>query len=168
MVFQVVADFSFGEAHWFLAHKYLRVAKNMPKILDGAGDEVQPYRRLLWIGIISNIALPLLQMPFWVWGWYDLLYNQIIEAVFPIAYTITKSLTQLAWVASAAVLIWSIIRIRSELSARNAEDSSLNLQSLIVHSGAFGLFAVSVLINLGFFMPQPLDCFAKRDGDKCD
>jgi hypothetical protein len=155
----VIADSCFGEAHWILAHKYLKVAMNMPRILDGEVDKVQQYNTLFWVGIVTNLLLPLLEMPAWIWGWYDLLYNNLAIGIFAIIYTLMKLLTQLAWVLTAAVLMWSIWRIRKELNARNADDSSLNLQTLIVHSGAFGLFAVSVLINIGFFIVQPIDCF---------
>ena len=55
-----VADAGFGEAHWLLAMFYLKLAKNMPRLLANEFDKLKSYKVLLWIGVILNALFPAL------------------------------------------------------------------------------------------------------------
>ena len=55
-----VADACFGEAHWLLAMFYLKLAKNMPRLLANEFDKLKSYKVLLWIGVILNALFPAL------------------------------------------------------------------------------------------------------------
>jgi hypothetical protein len=79
-----IADILFCEAHWLFAFYYMKIAKNMPRILkqdnnshlrDSHQDEIvttgstldeQPkeYLFVYWVGLIANALFPLAEVVF--------------------------------------------------------------------------------------------------------
>ena len=62
-----LGNFLFGEAHWLLAHNYLKVAKNTPRLLNNEIEKPSQYTVSFWVGAICNAVFPLLQLVFWLW-----------------------------------------------------------------------------------------------------
>ena len=44
------------------------------------------------------------------------------------------------------MLIWSILTIRRFLKDRNIDGKEINIKMLVLHSAAFGLFLISVVV----------------------
>ena len=65
--FMGVADLLFGEAHWLLAFTYLKLAKNYPRSLAGAVEEVQSYKKTFIAGILCNALFPMLEIATGIW-----------------------------------------------------------------------------------------------------
>jgi len=80
-------------------------------------------------------------------------------------YVVVRSLTRLAWIASGAVLIWSVNRVRTFLKSRNEDGEEINLKSLIIHSTAFFLYAASLLIYVVFYDRHEIECRFKKKSD---
>jgi len=55
-----VAVLFFNEAHWIFASYYFKIAKNMPRMIDGHLDQVKSYACLKWVGIYINALLPVI------------------------------------------------------------------------------------------------------------
>ena len=51
------------------------------------------------------------------------------------------------WIITSCVLVWSIWSIRSYLNSRNVDGSALNVKTLVLHSCAFGIFAIAMILN---------------------
>ena len=56
----------FGEAHWLLAFYYMKIAKNMPRIIDGHNDKVKSYKAIWWIGVGFNAIFPVIMCPVYI------------------------------------------------------------------------------------------------------
>ena len=48
-----------SEGHWLLAFYYFKIAKNMPKIINGQPELTKSYVPLYWFGIAANALLPI-------------------------------------------------------------------------------------------------------------
>ena len=137
-----IADLLFGEAHWLLAYNYFKLAKNQPRQIAGATEQVQEYKRMLWVGVVFNFVMPLLEMFF---GFYRVVNETLFLDNF---YTAIKSITEGLWIVSGIILIWSVNAIRVSMNSQESSGKAVNVTNLVIHSSAFALFALSVVINL--------------------
>ena len=137
-----IADILFGEAHWLLAYNYFKLAKNQPRQIAGATEQVQEYKRMLWVGVVCNFVMPLLEMFF---GFYRVVNETLFLDNF---YTAIKSITEGLWIVSGIILIWSVNAIRVSMNSQESSGKAVNVTNLVIHSSAFALFAISVVINL--------------------
>ena len=63
-------------------------------------------------------------------------------------FAASKSLTEGSWIISGIILIWSVNRIRTVINSRQANENTLNIKTLTVHSSAFALYVIAVTVNL--------------------
>ena len=59
-------------------------------------------------------------------------------------------------IISGALLIWSVLKIRSFMKEREEDGAALNLKTLLLHSSTFALFALGVTINAVFYALEAL------------
>lgn len=167
------------EAHWLLAYYYYKLATDIPNLLEGIQPAEQ--KRICfqkcgyWIGIVINaigpiftavtlgICLSLLDSrprnpvthrP--LTGWSNemkLMYNLQLGG------TIFNSLLQ---IVSGIILIWSINRIRVYLG-KNADESGINIKTMIFHAVAFGAYLMANVASVVTFL---LYLFASLNADK--
>lgn len=77
------------------------------------------YTAIFWVGTACNAIFPVLEFVFWMLLLYDFYSNpHKFNQSFNIAYIVAKSLTEVAWIVSGALLIWSVNHIRAVISAR--------------------------------------------------
>jgi len=57
---QSIGFLFFGEAHWILACFYFKIAKNMPRVVNGDVHKVRSYNTMFWVGIFLNALFPFL------------------------------------------------------------------------------------------------------------
>ena len=138
-----LGNLCFGVAHWILAIFYYRIAKNMPRVLDGNENEVQSYQTAFWVGLVFNLIFPIVESVTWVyqanaesyhrwdyWTYFGAFNGDIV-----------------CWIVSGFVLICSIKSIKSYLKWRGEDDGQhINIKQLLLHSSAFGLYVGSVII----------------------
>ena len=140
-----VGNVFFSETHWILAHVYYKIANNMPKVIEKQHDQIQDYSTSKWVCIVLNAVFPLL---------YGIL--EIIEAnktykgeegtfIF-VASQIAFIGMAACWTVSGCILIWGILAIRRFFKSRDQTSKVINIQTLVLHSSAFGLFLVSVIL----------------------
>ena len=141
-----VGDFFFGEAHWLLAFNYFKIAKNQQRQM--AGDQVKDYKTMLVVGVIGKAVMPLAEIAFCMWR--DLSDRNEGNPLAQNLYTLVKSLTEGTWIVSGIILIWSVNSIRKSMVSQS-DGQTINVTNLVIHSSAFALFIISVLINLYFF-----------------
>jgi len=85
-------------------------------------------------------------------------YEWIVEQQETVSYWVDVGLNvaticvETSQILSGLILIWAIWQIRSYLASQGDDGSSINLKTLVLHAFAFGLFIVSVLVNLAFFV----------------
>jgi hypothetical protein len=159
-------DICFCTGHWVLAFKYFKIAKNSPRIING-NEAAKTYNWLFYSGLSLNILFPCLAGVFFILQ-YQIIdgqrtsgKKQIYDAL--IVFETAVSLMQLV---SGSFLIYAIYTIRNFMKSRGENGQEINLKTMILHSSAFGLYMISVLLfTAGFYYWQVLQ--AKFDGKDC-
>lgn len=83
-----MADLTFSEAHWIFAFYFLKIAKNIPLVIEdsqsshASSEKPKDFTKLYWIGITANAIFPLGEL---VGGicYSVAYYNSVIEPVVP-------------------------------------------------------------------------------------
>lgn len=138
-----IGDLLFGEAHWVLAIYYLKIATNMPLIIDGQEDQVKDFKVLMWVGILCNAIFPIGEGITYNIQMLAPDYGGLLNSIF---VQITQFFTYVSWIVSGCIVIWSIWRIKRFLYSLQDDGSELNIGQLWLHATIFGLFLVSVII----------------------
>ena len=132
-----------------LAFYYYKIAKNMPRVLDSQDElgQAKDYKVLYWTGVVLNALVPIFE------GVIDVVYYFItFDNPPPIPSWIRISATAIVFAVglletvSGIFLIWSVYKIKSYLTWRGEDGREINLNQLILHSSAFALFLISVLV----------------------
>ena len=142
-----LGDLCFNIAHWILAMFYLRIAKNMPRV--SRGERTKRYNKAFWAGLAFNAFGPILEAVFQNWHYYMLFRGHEIDKKFivvDVIVSVSEVIVYSAQILSGTILIWSLIKIRKFQLANPATDQEFNLQTMLLHAAAFGLFIVSVAV----------------------
>lgn len=62
---QSIGDLCFSEAQWMLAFFFFKIARNMPRVING--EEMQDYKCVKWTGIFFNAIFPLAEGGILLW-----------------------------------------------------------------------------------------------------
>jgi len=65
VISESLGDLCFNIAHWTLAMFYLKIAKNMPRVIRG--EEAKQYTFIYWAGMALNILGPIGEAVFLTW-----------------------------------------------------------------------------------------------------
>jgi hypothetical protein len=128
----------FQTAHWVLAWSYYRTAVNIPEVLEAAERGYEPEliktnTCIFWTGI----ALVTL-----TYAAYSVFIFTNISFSVKIAFDFVSSFEL---VVIGVLLIYSVTFMVRNLSA-NADGAKADLKAILMHTGAFGLFLLSVII----------------------
>jgi hypothetical protein len=150
-----LGDSCFGVGNWLLAVYYLNISTNMPRIIKksrGQRSKINDYNPLRRRGVIANAVIPILEGVFM--AWYNFKLNITHEpepySWVSVAFVVFSMATSILQVVSAFVQIWSVLGIRQYLNSTDARDERINVKTLLLHSATFFLFAISVIVVLGF------------------
>lgn len=144
---EAIGDILSSEAHWILAVYYLKIAQNMPKIIAGQFDQVKTYKAIFWIGVVLNMLFPLMEAVGYFMADFEDWVNATGKSDGFWIVNIAASGHGILWMSSGFVLVWSIFSIRNYLKERNDDGRALNIKTLVLHSSAFGLFAIAMILN---------------------
>jgi uncharacterized protein YacL len=136
----------FTEAHWLFAFYYMRIAKNMPKVIEQSDEPQKDYKTVFWIGAAVNAVMSLSEFSSFLWDNY---YND--SRLLQVVVVAANSGTWLCEIASGCVLVWSVSRIWIYLHETEDGQERLNLRTLVLHSTSFGLFLISTAILAVFY-----------------
>ena len=139
-----LGDLLFSEAHWLLAFFYYKMARNMPRVVQG-GERLETYKALLWIGIVLNAVFPIMEGTSWILFDVKLVKGTPLWWLYKLLNASLCSVWTL-WIISGTFLIWSVFKIRKFFMSRNEDGSEINLKTLVLHSMTFCLFLASVLV----------------------
>jgi hypothetical protein len=131
-----------------IAFFYLKLAKNMPRVNAGV-EAQQSYTWVNRVGLAINVILPLTEMVTWIWFSYIAFVegNEGKKVVY--AYLIDTLALYLAWIVSGTILVWAVFKIRSHINS--AKNTPINIKTMVLHSSAFLLFMLSVIVLAVFY-----------------
>jgi type II secretory pathway component PulF len=102
----------------------------------------------LWIGVLCNVLFPIGESVSWIWWQTFESFGTKTPNMIAAFFAASKSLTEGSWIISGIILIWSVNRIRTVINSRQANENTLNIKTLTVHSSAFALYVIAVTENL--------------------
>ena len=140
-----IGDFLFAEAHWLFTFYYMRIAKNMPKVIDQSEEPQKEYRAVFWLGAVVNGVIAATEFSSYLWSKH--LTNRLLE----ICVIVSTSGVFVCEIVTGFVLLYSVYIIFKYLHETENSQDRLNLQTLVIHSTSFGLFLVSNLIVAVFY-----------------
>jgi len=133
-----IGDFMFAEAHWLFAFYYMKIAKNIPRVIEESDELQKDYRGVFWLGAAINAGMSLGEFSVFFFANHD---NKVLE----FCVLVTTFGTYVCEIASGCVLIWSVYTIFKYLHDTENSKDRLNLQTLVIHSASFSLFLLSTL-----------------------
>ena len=126
----------------------MKISRNTPKIIDELYDQVKSYKCLLWFGIFLNLVFPLMEgVGFIIDSHAAKAGNQQNETIGAMIENFAASGHGLLWIFTACLMVSSIMSIRNYLKSRDDDGKALNLKTLMLHSSAFGFFAIAMILN---------------------
>ena len=127
---------------------YFKVAKNTPRI--HAGKEVKPYTVLKWTGIAINTFFPLCELVTWIAMNYTVFVSQSDKLWTIKANVASFFAVYVTWMVSGGILVWAVFSIRNYVNSAQT-NSMINIKTMILHSSAFILFLLSVVVMVVFY-----------------
>lgn len=144
-----IGDFLFNEAHWMFAFYYMKIAKNLPKVIEKSDEPQKSYRTVFWVGVVVNAVMSLGELSIAFWSHHP--DSKLLQ----LCVVVSTSGSQLCEIASGIILISSVHFIWSYLKKSKENPDQFNMRTRILHSASFGLFLLSaavIAVTYGFYV----------------
>ena len=137
---------TFCEAHWIFACYYYRVANSNPSTPKSVVSETWQ-KTVFWVGVAVNALVTSSEAVFGILFFA----NQDKQDPKPwqrwgVGASVIGSLS--VQIISGSILIWSIVKIKKRMDEIKDE---INIEALILHSAAFGLYMISLFVYGSFY-----------------
>lgn len=147
-----IRDACYCQGHWNLAKEYYSTAQAMPHVLvktEVPADKIKSIERANKVMTFLNLTIPLLEgISYFI---ADIIFDtsKTIFRISAIFVTSTKFGVVALEIVSACYFGVAVFRIRNHIQKNGTEDE-VNISSLLMHFGAFGLYLVSAIVLLVF------------------